>query len=165
MIRIRLNSDREFARRPGDVEHAKVVDPRIGYRFKPTILNMHESHPLAACKHCPFKRGWRAKVEPVRLRQINARRPLRPSANCQALACWAVAMFGSGILPVSFFCKSRICFRRRTLRIRCRPNLALSPFLCDIVPSGGKYQRLPVRWPLGTRVDIPGRSPKQGGCR
>jgi hypothetical protein len=47
----------------------------------------------------------------------------------------AAAISSTAGFPVSNFRNSRICFRRRVLANRCFPNLALSPFLWDIVPS------------------------------
>ncbi len=61
-----------------------------------------------------------------------------------------------GCFVPSAFRNSRVCFRSRILRFRCRPNLALSPFLCDTVPSfvklclgGSQFDSVPFRKAFG----------------
>jgi hypothetical protein len=61
------------------------------------------------------------------------------SANREVPRYLVATAAGSEVLLIMAFRNSRILFRTRILRDRFRPNLALSPFLCDIISSRANY--------------------------
>jgi len=118
-----LNFDREIARLMGHVNHMKSIDSRTGCTVETDILDIHFRILILALRALVIL-NTAGNADPLS-RQRQDVGSSSPGPNT-GRTC---------IFVSSAFRDSRVCFRRRIFCRCSRPNLALSPFLSDIIPS------------------------------
>jgi len=110
------------------VNHVKSIDSRTGCTVETDILDIHFRIPMLALRALVMPSTAGSADRLSRQRQDAGSSSPGPSTG----RVW--------FLVSRTFRASRVCFNRRILCRRSRPNLDLSPFLSDMIHSFGGYQ-------------------------